>query len=238
MPKLTEEEKNIMSWASEAFKEPWLSLTDKFQKINAGEKLSRADALVDPYFVPFKIDARLIHRILKSGGKRAILGDNGSMLTIVTNTRGNRIIWAAIEMEEDGVYTEFHPLKDRLDREWDAKGAELLYDNLMAEAFDHFKAWIKSEDDLQHIDLGILKVANINFFGAFKKAYEESNEGKKLGLLSINFTSAVHEILDEGWVRFYPEINLKKLLDLIAPLLNLLTPATSGLQKILGKLPF
>jgi len=238
MVTLTDEERGIMSWSAEAFKAPWLSLTEKFQRLNSGEKIGREDALVDAYFLPFKVDARLIYRILKSGGKRALFGDNGSMLTVVTNLRGNRIIWAALELEEEGVYTEFYALKGRLGEEWDARGAELLYDNLMAEAFEHFKGWVKSQDDLQHIDLGVLKVASINFFGAFKNAYEESDNGKKVARLTVNITNAIHKILEEGWIRFYPEVNLKKLLDMAAPILSLVSPVNASLEKILSKLPF
>ncbi|MEW6203334.1 MAG: hypothetical protein AB1546_15250 [bacterium] len=238
MVTLTDEEREIMLWSAEAFKAPWLGLTERFQRINSGEKIDREEALVDTYFLPFKADARLIYRILKSGGKRALFGDNGSMLTVVTNLRGNRIIWAALELEEDGVYTEFHALKDRLGQEWDARGAELLYDNLMAEAFEHFKAWVKSQEDLQHIDIGILKVASINFFGAFKTAYEESGNGEKIASLTVNITNALHQIFEEGWIRFYPEVNLKKLFDMAAPVLSLMSPVNAGLAKILSKLPF
>lgn len=238
MPKLTEEEQEIMAWAAEAFKAPWVGLCEVFQRMNAGEELSSSEASVDPYFLPFPVDGRLLYHVMKNGGKKAILGDNGSMLTIVTNTRGNRIIWAAIEQEEDGAYTEFHPLKDRLGKAWDKKGAEFIFDGDMKGAFGHFAEWIKSQPELEHIDLGILKVANIQFFGAFKRAHEESDDGSKLALMGLKMSEAVDEILEEGWVRFHPDINLKKLLDLIAPILALLSPVNKPLGKVLAKLPF
>lgn len=237
MNKLTPEEQEIMAWGAEAFKAPWLDICEVFQKMHSGEKLSRDEAMIDPYFLPFDIDGRVMYHAVKTGGK-AVLGDNPSMLTIITNTRGNAIIWSAIESAEDGVYTEFHPLKERINMEWATKGAEMLFDDDMQGAFDHFAAWIKSEDDLSHIDLGILKVANIQFFGAFKKAYEDSDDGAKLGLMMIKMVDAVNEIMEEGWVRFCPDINLKKLLDLFAPALNILDPVNKVLQSALDKLPF
>ncbi|MEW5944626.1 MAG: hypothetical protein AB1742_00350 [bacterium] len=238
MAKLTGEEKEIMAWGSKAFKEPWLNMCAVFRRLHLGEKLSREQAGVDPFFLPVKVDGRLAYRLLKSGGKKAILGDNGSMLTVITNTRGNRIIWASLELEEDGAYTEFHELSDRLGSAWDAKGAELIFDDLLADAFEHFRDWVKTQDDLQHVDLGILKVANVQFFGAFKKAWEESDEGRKVLLMTMKLSDAIGEILEEGWIRFHPEVNLKKLLDFTAPVLNVISTAGAPVQKVLEKLPF
>lgn len=235
---LTHEEKEIMEWGSEAFKGAWLDLCDVFQRIHSGEKLSREDALIDPYFLPFDIDARIAYHALQKGGKTAILGDNGSMLTVITNTEGNQIIWSAIEMEEDGVYTEFYPLSGLLGHEWDKKGAKLLYEDNMQGAFDHFAEWIRSRPETAHIDLGILKVANVQFFGAFKRAWEESDDGAKLLLMGVKMADAVNEIMENGWIRFCPDINLKKILQALAPVLSTLSPVNTGLQSVLSKLPF
>lgn len=235
---LTQEEKEIMAWGAESFKGPWLDLCEVFQKIHSGEKLTREDALVDPFFVPFDIDARVLYHALQKGGKTAILGDNGSMLTVITNTAGDEIIWSAIEMEEDGVYTEFYPLSGLLGQDWDKRGAELLYENNMEGAFDHFASWIKDRPETAHIDLGILKVANVQFFGAFKRAWEESDDGAKLLLMGVKMADAVNEIMENEWIRFQPDINLKKILQALAPVLNTLGPVNAGLQSILGKLPF
>ncbi len=235
---LTPEEKEIMAWGAESFKGPWVDLTNIFQRLHRGEELTKDEALVDPYFVPFDIDGRILYKILKTGGSKAILGENGSMISVITNTVGDEIIWSAVEMCEDGAYTEFHPLSARLGGEWAKKGAELLYDNDMEGAFNHFANFLKETPELSHIDLGILKVANVQFFGAFKKAYEDSDDGAKLVLMGVKMVDAVNEIMEEGWVRFYPDINLKKLLELAAPALNFLTPLNSALQGMLDKLPF
>ena len=235
---LTPEEQEIMAWGAEAVKAPWLDLTDVWSRLNAGEELSREEVMIDPYFLPFDINSRILYKIMKAGGKKAILGENGSMLTIITNTVGDEIIWSAIEQEEDGAYTEFHPLSDRLGDEGFKKGAEMLYNNDMEGAFTHFADWIRSQTGISHIELGILKVANVQFFGAFKRAYEESDDGAKMLLLGVKCAEAVNEIMEEGWIRFQPAINLKKLLQLIAPALNILSPVNLGLQKALEKLPF
>ncbi len=235
---LTPEEQEIMAWGAESFKAPWVELTNVFQRLHRGEELTREEALVDPYFLPFDINGKILYKIMQSGAKKAILGENGSMISIITNTVGDKIIWAAVELEEDGAYTEYHQLSSRLGGEWDKKGAELLYDNDMQGAFDHFAAWIKTQPDIAHIDLGILKVANVQFFGAFKRAYQEADDGSKILLMGVKMADAVNEIMEEGWIRFYPDINLKKLLELLAPALNVLSPVNSALQGMLDKLPF
>ncbi len=235
---LTAEEREMKAWGAESFKGPWLDLCEVFSRLHNGEELTKEEVKIDPYFLPFDIDARVLFKIMKAGGKKAILGDNGSMLTIITNTVGDEIIWAAIELEEDGAYTEFHPLADKLGQDWDKKGAEMIYNADMEGAFDHFSSWVKEQSGMSHIELGILKVANIQFFGAFKRAYEESDNGAKVLLMGIKMVEAVSEIMEEGWVKFYPDINLKKLLETIAPALNILSPVNTALQGALSKLPF
>jgi hypothetical protein len=44
--------------------------------------------------------------------------------------------------------------------------------------------------------------------------------------------------MEERWIRFSPDINLKKALELVAPALNVLSPVNTALQGLLGKLPF
>lgn len=235
---LTPEEKEIMAWGAEAIKAPWVDMTNIWQRLHAGEELSKEEIMLDPYFLPFDINARALYKIMKAGGKKAILGDNGSMLSVITNTVGDEIIWLAIELEENGAYTEFHLLKDKIGQDAVKKGAEMLYDNDMEGAFSHFADWIKAQPGIGHIDLGILKVANVQFFGAFKRAYEESDDGAKIVLMGVKMAEAVNEIMEEGWIRFQPDVNLKKLLKVIGPALNILSPVNTLLQKGLEKLPF
>ncbi|HOO56612.1 MAG TPA: hypothetical protein PLN69_07300 [bacterium] len=234
---LTPEEQEIMAWGAEAIKAPWVDMTNVWSRLNSGEELSSDEVKVDPYFLPFDVNAKILSKIMSAGGKKAILGDNGSMLSIITNTAGDEIIWAALEREENGVYVEFHPLKEKLGQDWDKKGVDYLFNDDMQGAFDHFSDWISSQDEYNHIELGILKVANVQFFGAFKRAYEESDDGSRIILMGIKMAEAVNEILEEGWIRFCPDINLKKLLQTIAPALNILSPVNSALQSALEKLP-
>ncbi len=232
---LTSEEQGIMSWSAEAVKAPWVALLDVWSRMHAGEKLSREDGLIDPFFLPFDIDARALYYAIKAGGP-AVLGSNATMLTIVTNTECNSIIWAAAEAAEECVYVEFQPLKDKLGQEWDKKGAELIATGDLDAAFDHFSAWMKTQPNLEHMELGILKVANIQFFNAFRKAYEESSNGENLPLMVVKMADAVNEILANDWVRFSPDINFKKILGLAAPVLSTLNPVNLALQKALEKI--
>lgn len=238
MLKITDEEKEIMAWASDAFKKPWFSLCDVLQKIHNGEKLSGTEAKIDPFFVPFKIDGRLIYHFLKHGATRSILGSNASMFTLVTNTRGNKLIWAGIELEDNGVFTEYYLLNDRLEEDWAKKASEMIFNDELENAYEYLCEWIKEQEKLSHIDLGIVKVANIQFFGEFKKAYEEAEEGNKLFLMGLKMSDSVNKILEENWIKFYPNINLKKLLDALSPILKILNPANSKVQEVLSKLPF
>ncbi len=233
MPKLTKEETEVMKWAGKSFEKPWFDLCDVFKKIHDGEKLSNKEARVDPFFVPFKINGKMIYWIMKSGITNVMLGKNASLFTIILNKSESKIIWSCIERENDGVYVECHELKDRLGKEWDKKTVEMLKENDLKGAYNYLKEWVATQKDIAHIEPGVMKVANIMFFKAFQDAYEESSNGKNLTLFGVKATEAVERILDEGWIRFYPQVNFERLLRVIKPLLSFGSPLNKLLQKVL-----
>ncbi len=233
MPKLTKGEIEIMKWSAKSFKKPWFELCDVFKKIHIGEKLSNKEARVDPFFVPFKINGKVIYWMMKSGVTNVMLGKNASLFTIILNKTESKIIWACLEHEKDGVYIEYHQLRDRLGQEWDKETVEMLKENDLKGAYNYLKSWVTTQKDIAHIEPGVMKVANIMFFKAFQDAYEESENGKNLPLFGVKATEAVERILEEGWIRFYPRVNFEKLLRVIKPLLSFGSPLNKSLQKLL-----
>lgn len=235
---LTPREASVMRWSGRAVKQPWFDICDRWQRMYKGEHLKLGEALFDAFFLPFRLDARPLYHIMKTIGTKLVFGDNASLFTIVLNANADRIIWAGLEREEGGVYIEYFILNERLGGEWDEKAVKLLNESRLEEAFDHLSTWIRTQPDLGHIDLGAIKVANIQFFEAFKDAWEDADDGRKLALFGANAVEAVEEILQRGWIRFYPEVNLAKMLDAIHPVLRFAMPVTRLSQTVLGLAPF
>lgn len=235
---LTPREESIMRWSGKAVKQPWFDICDRWQRMHRGERLTLDEALFDSFFLPFRLDARPLYHFMKHIGTRLVFGDNASLFTIVLNAAADRIIWAGIEREEGGVYIEYFILNERLGGKWDEKEARLLGENRLEEAFDHLSIWIRTQPDLRHIDLGAIKVANIQFFEAIKDAWEDADDGRKLALFGANAVEAIEEIIQREWIRFYPNVNLKKMLDAIHPMLRISRPVTRLSQTVLGLAPF
>lgn len=237
MPKQNKEEKEIMQWSKNSFANPWFDLCDRIQKLSQGKRLSLDEAQVDPYFVPFSLDARLVYLLMKTGGVKLIMGKNATLFTLITNIKGDELLWACIEKGDNGIYDEYKIVANHLNEKWAKDVGKLIYANKLKEAHKVAYSWVKTQKDLKHINPGAIKVANIMFFKKFKEGYEKSKNGKRLDLMGLNFISGVKEILDEDLIKFYPEINLKKLLDLIHPLLKISTPLNKASKNVLKLIP-
>ena len=216
---LSDEEREIMIWASDAFRKPWFTLVDLMSKIQSGEKLS--SYMFDPYFIKVKLDARLAYWFMKTTfAAKMAFGPNGNLLTIILSSSEDKVIWACIEREEKGIYLDYEILNDRLNEKWAEDVAKMLWINDLSSAFDYMSMWLKNQKDLSYINLGVMKVANIRFFQAIKIAYERSNNGENLPLFLLKGVEAVKDILERGWIRFYPDVPLQKLLRTIRPILK------------------
>ena len=127
------------------------------------------------------------------------------MFTIILGEKGNRIIWASLEHEENGIYKEFVPIKDRIDEEWAREALKLIVENRLDDLFEYLKKWISKEPKLKHMELGLIKIAGIQFFDEFRKAYEISDKGADMGTLLAYMIEAFKNVFEKNWIRFAPE---------------------------------
>lgn len=230
---LTWKERDTKAWASESFRKPWFALVERMGRLHKGEKLTKEEALFDPFFVRMKIDTRLVYALMKIGKfVKLVLGENATLFTVILSEDEERIIFSCIESEEDGIYTDYEILTPRLGKEWDAHLVELLKQNKMEDAFNHVKNWVKTQDDISHYNVGCIKVANILFFDAIRTAWEESNDGRNLPLFILKGAEAVTRILDEGWIRLFPDVPLQKFLRTMHPVLKNTSMLNKALQAV------
>ncbi len=234
--KLTKPEKEIMAWAAVAFRKWWFEMSDICQRLYAGESVPFRERRVDMFYLPFKIDVLPLFYGMRAGAAKLALGANPSLFTIVLNETGDRIVWACIEHAEDGVYTSYHILNDRLGQAWARKAAGLLFQDRMEEAFDYLTSWIRKQPEIRHIDVGAIKVAHLSFFMALKKAWDRSGEGK-IGSFFFYALNAVKEIQENRWLRLYPDVNLARALRIIYPYLKIAGPLNSVYGRLMKTLP-
>jgi len=226
---LTLEEKEIKAWAGKAFKEPWFDLVQKCAKISRGEKLD--DIWYHPFFIDIFIDVRFVYKIMKAIKISDFV--NGNLFTIILSKKEDRVIWACFEKQKDGVFTEAIVLNP--EEKWADKVAELLFIDNLQGAYEYVSSWVKRNELGDSV--GAIKVANIMFFKAIKDAWEKSYEGKNLPLFFMLFLDAVKKIIEKRWLRFYPNVNLYKMIKISYPLLKELSYVTYPLSKILSAKP-
>lgn len=229
MIQLTQEEKEVKSWASKAFKEPWFDLVRKSAKIARGEELE--DIWYHPFFVDVYVDVRLMYKIMRAIKISRFV--DGNLFTIILSKKEDKVIWACFEKQTDGVFTEAVVL-DPEDK-WADKVAELLFIGRMEEAYNHVASWVRKNGLADSV--GAIKVANIMFFKAIKDAWERSHDGKNFPLFLVLFADAVRTIIEKKWLRFYPEVPLARIIKLSYPILKELSFVVGPLSKILSARP-
>ena len=233
-PHLNPREQSAMSFASKAFKEPWFNLVAAQGALERGGDLSREALAIDTFFVPFKLDARLARFFMKAGGVKLFVRPNGTMLTLVLDETGKRLIWSCIEEETGGVYPRVEPLTPRLHEPWAKEVEALLAANRLDEAYEVARVWAAGDEAIGKPALGVIKVAHIQFFEAFQQAWDDSHEGQNLLALALGMQRTLQAIAENHWLRFYPATGIEWLLKTGKPVLDLLGPVNEGLLSLLG----
>jgi hypothetical protein len=205
MNPITPQEQEAMEWASSTIKHMYYNLSETFRRMHHHEEIPHDSVYISTSLLPFSLNGKLTYYLLKYFGG-SVLGKNGSMFSLVTNSNGDRIIWALLEPRIDGVYPELHELTHRLEEPWALKAGRLITENRYRELFHHLRGWIATEEELCHVDLGIVKVGNIQFFMELKDAYDRIEDPRRIHLLLPAVERAFYRIFHEHWLRFYPKI--------------------------------
>ena len=184
MVELSDFEKATIKWGSRYVKKPWAEMVEKMGRIGAGEELTLEERMVELELVPWmQVDIKSAIKITTTYLYDLLKRPNATMFTIILGEKGQRIIWASMEHEENGIYKEFVPLKGRLGEEWAKEAAKLIVENRLSDLFDYLQNWLSKQSDLKHMELGLIKIAGIQFFDEFRKAWELSNKATDLGTM-------------------------------------------------------
>lgn len=202
-----------MGFASVAFKKPWQAMVKCFHKLSRGEKVTRQEALVDPFFFPAPVDARLAYALFKTGLLRLFMAPDPSLFTLILSKERDRLVWACVEGTSNGVYTELYELKERLSEPWAERALHFIQKDNLSGCYAYLKNWLKQEKELSHINLGAIKVASLGFFEAFLDAFEQ---GKQESVLTQQryYLQALLRVLRGKEVQFYPPVPLYRLVRL------------------------
>ena len=199
-------EKENLAWGSRYMKTPWAEMVRIFNRMGNGEEIPLEERLLQLELFDFiKLDLKSAYNLVTFLLYDILKTPNGSMFTIILGEKGDRIIWASIEHEENGVYKEFIPLKHRLDEDWAKEAAKFIVAGKNDELLEYLQKWMSTQEDLKHIELGLIKMAGIQFFDEFRLAWENSKRGEDLGEMVAQIIDALKKIFDNDWICFEPE---------------------------------
>ncbi|MFX0135790.1 MAG: hypothetical protein ACFFDN_19260 [Candidatus Hodarchaeota archaeon] len=207
MVDLSDFEKETLTWGSRYVKKPWADMIEIFKKLDKTKgELPIEERRVTLEVLPWvEIDMKTVFHLVTFLLYDILKIPNASMFTIILGEKGKRIIWASIEHETDGgVYKDFIVLKDRIDEDWAKKAAELIIDGKEDELFEYLQQWVYEQEELKHIELGIIKIAGIQFFSEFRKAWEASERGRNLEKVIVNVLEALKSVITNDWIKFIP----------------------------------
>nr|MDO8135748.1 hypothetical protein [Candidatus Njordarchaeum guaymaensis] len=202
------EDERLISWASQAVKKPWYKMVEVGKNAIEEKTTSAADRMLEIPLFPITVDGEIVTWFLQKF-LTTLLTENGSMHTIILNREGSRIIWSCIEAVHKGTYSELHEIGGKELGELNRKASTLIAKDDMKRVFD---ACRKFADHHYRINLGIVKVAHIQFFEEFRKVYEFSQNGELLINHVAGVLGAVTNIFKNKWLRFYPQAKIFSLL--------------------------
>ncbi|MHA1300234.1 MAG: hypothetical protein ACTSO9_12505 [Candidatus Helarchaeota archaeon] len=207
MVELSEFEKETLAWGSRYVKKPWGNMIEIFKKLDKVKgELPLKERKLTLEVVPWvEVDMKTAYNLVTFLLYDILRIPNASMFTIILGEKGDKIIWASLEHETDGgVYKDFIVIKDRVDEPWAKKAAELIVQGKDEELFEFLKQWTLDQDEFKHIEIGIVKIAGIQFFSEYRKAWENSERGKNLEKIIVNVMDATKSVITNNWIKFIP----------------------------------
>jgi hypothetical protein len=196
---MTPRETELLAWASENVRKPWERMVATAARVSAGEKLTDEQARVELPLTPFTADYRALYPLMRDFGGLITWSPN-NLFTIILNQAGDKILRAYLEVTRDHSFIEMIPidpnepfLKKPLEiiRSKNLYGLRRCLDEACKEQLGKRVNWVK--------------VANIDFFGAFAEnmtAFEQTGDLWDWIAGAIN---AVKKIYQDDLIAFEPE---------------------------------
>lgn len=192
------DQEEIISWARQYCKVPWVQMVNVGRRILEGEALSADEATVQIALTPFKVDYRSAFYLLRDT-LGLLVFDPANLFTIIMDAKGETILKAYFENTRFNNYVELVDIDPTepwlkevegwiIGRQWERLRPFL--DQKMKELYRQPVNWVK--------------VANLNFFAAFKEVWDKYENSNNLGDYLIGAFQAIQKIYLHQWIKFTP----------------------------------
>ena len=221
-------QQQLLEWASVNVREPWEKMVEIASEISLKNPVNSEQACVRVPMAPFTADYRALYPIMKSFGGLITWSPN-NLFTIILDAEEKTILRAYVEGTRDHNFTKLIPVD--LDEPFLAEALSIIQSgNLYS-----LRRFLDHETREKYgTRVNWVKIANIEFFGAFADNVTAFDESGDLWDWLDGALLAVSRIYKEDLIRFAPEPPVfARMRNLFAGILNI-DPAHLDLRSLFG----
>jgi len=196
---MDDRQKNLLDWAAINAKKPWGKIVRASKIISKGDGITDEIAQVNIPLTPFKADYRQIYPIMKSFGGLITWSPN-NLFTIILDRKEKSILRAYMEVAREHNFVKLIPIDPSAP--FMIKALEIIKKGDLYPLREHLD---NSCQELINEKVNWVKIANIEFFGAFMDNVESFEKSGDLGDWFLGALTAVGKIYDNELIRFTPE---------------------------------
>jgi hypothetical protein len=196
-------------------KQDWWHMVDVFRGCEEGKDLPYKERVGGVSLAPIKMDFAAIAPLMKEFLPAGFL-DNANMASLILDEKGEHLVWGGIECCINGVYQWVEKID--VTEDWAKKVNPLLAKHDFKGAYKIMKGVVKEKFD---IELGLIKVARVQFFIELAKTYDASKNGEDMIAWIPAAADFGKTIFTKDYINFYPVPYFFGLLrDLVVPMIE------------------
>ena len=190
---------DLLKWASNNARVPWEKMVEAAAKISKGEQLDNQSAETPMPLTPFIADYRQLYPLMRAFTGLITWSPN-NLFTIILDADGKKILRAYLEVTRDHNFISLIPINP--DEPFMKEALEIIKTGDLYPLRRYLDDQCKSS--LKH-GVNWVKIANLEFFGAFKEQMSDFEKSGDLWDWIIGSFKAVKNIYENRLIDFTPE---------------------------------
>lgn len=196
-------------------KQDWWHMVEVFRSCEEGKILPYKERVGGVSLAPIKMDFAAIAPLMKEF-LPAVFLDNANMASLILDEKGEHLVWGAIECCINGAYQWVEKID--VTEDWAENVNPLLAKHDFKNAYKVMKDVVKEKFD---IELGLIKVARVQFFIELAKTFVASKNGEDMIAWIPAAADFGKTIFTKDYINFYPTPYFFGLLrDLVEPMIE------------------
>lgn len=192
-------QQQLLEWASVHVRQPWEKMVEAAGEISLRKPLTAEQAHVRVPMTPFTVDYRTLYPIMKAFGGLITWSPN-NLFTIILDAEEKKILRAYVEGTRDHNFTKLIPINP--DEPFMAEALSMIQSGNL---YPLRRFLDEAAHDKYGTHVNWVKIANIEFFGAFADNSKSFEKSEDLWDWIDGALLAVNKIFKENLIQFTPE---------------------------------